>query len=93
MSSFSTTLSVGGASSGSSNPALGNSLRSSNFKYEHLNLNIDEHGFPIKGVKQLTRQRRDVSLVFIEKFSMVLHFFQVHGLLWLMGSQWPWPQM
>lgn len=52
----------------------------------------DENGFPIKGAKRLTREPRIVSLYFLEKFSMLLWYFQVHGLIWVMTKPWPWPQ-
>ena len=61
-------------------------------KFEHLNLNIGVDDAPADpSVRSIQRHPRIVSLFWLEKLNLVIYFFQIHGLLWLLAADFPWP--
>mmetsp|Transcript_42108 Transcript_42108/g.82712 ORF Transcript_42108/g.82712 Transcript_42108/m.82712 type:complete len:690 (-) Transcript_42108:60-2129(-) len=58
--------------------------------YSALNINIDNDG-DIPGGKIL-KKNVSVSLLVSEKITLVLHWLQTVGVLWVISKGWPWPR-
>jgi hypothetical protein len=59
------------------------------FKFKHLNLCFNQEGE--LSSPNVLRVNKDVSLFWIEKIRDLVFFFQLSGLLWVLGYNW-WPQ-